>query len=184
MRKINKANVQDRVVHHALFRKLYFIFDRAFIFDSYSCRIKKGTHRADQDILINLIKRRVKEEDVIWLIEVILKSFKSGLPLGNITSQLFANIYLNELDQFIKHTLRVKYYIRYCDDFVILNVDKKYLENLIPKIAEFLENNLKLSLHPNKIFIRKLKLGMDFLGWVNFFGYRILRNKTNLLNNK
>jgi len=211
LRKINKACVRDRVVHHALFRKLYWIFDRAFIFDSYSCRIEKGTHRAvrrlqeffrkescnnaktcwvlkcdvrkffdniDQDILINLIKRRVKDKDVIWLVEVIIKSFGKGLPLGNITSQLFANIYLNELDQFVKHTLRIKYYIRYCDDFVILSVNKQYLENLIIKIAQFLENSLKLSLHPDKILIRKYHQGIDFLGYVSFANHSILRVKT------
>lgn len=211
LRKINKACVKDRIVHHALFRKLYYIFDRAFIFDSYSCRIKKGTHRAvrrlndffkkesqnntkicwalkcdirkffdniDQKILINLIRQRVKDKNVIWLIEVILKSFENGLPLGNITSQLFANIYLNQLDQFVKHRLRVKYYIRYSDDFVILNVNKQCLENLISQIDKFLQDTLKLSLHSNKIVIKKYYQGIDFLGYVSFPSYIILRLKT------
>ena len=198
-------------MHHALFRKLYYIFDRAFIFDSYSCRIKKGTHRAvhrlnnffkkesqnntkicwvlkcdirkffgniDQNILMNLIGQRVKDKDVIWLIEVILKSFKNGLPLGNITSQLFANIYLNQLDQFIKHNLKVKYYIRYSDDFVILNINRNYLNNLVPEIDKFLWDTLKLSLHPNKIIIKKYRQGIDFLGYVVFPNHILLRPKT------
>jgi len=203
--------VRDRVVHHILFRKLYSIFDRAFIFDSYSCRIGKGTHRAvrrlheffrkesknnsrmcwvlkcdvkkffesiDRDILARLLFVRVKDEGVLWLISAIIKSFPKGLPLGNITSQLFANIYLNELDQFIKQTLKVKYYIRYCDDFVILSRDKQHLENLILNIDEFLRNNLGLSLHPAKVTITKYRQGIDFLGYVSFPGYSILRVKT------
>ncbi len=211
LRKINKACVRDRVVHHILFRKLYWYFDRTFIFDSYSCRIEKGTHKAvrrlhelfnkesqnntktcwvlkcdikkffdnvDQETLLSLIARRVKDGDAMWLIELIIKSFPAGLPLGNITSQLFSNIYLHELDLFIKHTLKVKYYIRYCDDFVILNTDRDYLEGLIPKIDVFLKNNLKLSLHPNKIHIRKYHQGIDFLGYVSFPNHSILRVKT------
>jgi len=150
LRHIHKACVKDRVLHHAIFRILYPIFDKSFIFDSYSCRNNKGTHRAvnklndfarkvsrnntktcfilkldvrkffdsiNQDILINLIKRKIEDKNAVWLIEKIVRSFPKGLPLGNITSQLFANVYLNELDQFVKHKLKVKYYIRYCDDF-------------------------------------------------------------------
>lgn len=112
------------------------------------------------------------------MINKVIKSFPNGLPLGNITSQLFANIYLNELDKFIKHELRVRYYIRYCDDFVILNTDKLYLENLISEINNFLQNNLKLFLHPEKISIRKYHQGIDFLGYVSFVHHRILRLKT------
>ena len=211
LRKINKACVRDRVVHHALFSKLYPIFDAGFIFDSYSCRIEKGTHRAvrrlheffkkesrnnsrpcwvlkcdikkffdsvDQDILMGLLQNRIKNKDATWLLERIIKSFPEGLPLGNITSQLFANIYLNELDQFIKQTLKIKYYIRYCDDFVILNNNPEYLKSLIPRMGEFLENRLKLSLHPNKVTIRKYRQGIDFLGYVSFPRFTILRVKT------
>ena len=90
------------------------------------------------------------------------------MPLGNLTSQFFANIYLNEFDQFVKHNLKVKYYIRYADDFVILSEDKKYLEDLILKINNFLKNSLKLQMHPDKVFIKTLSSGVDFLGWVNF----------------
>ena len=109
------------------------------------------------------------------MVKKIIKSFPSGLPLGNITSQLFANIYLNELDKFIKHQLRIRYYIRYCDDFVILG---KSLKCLILEISNFLKNNLKLSLHPDKISIRRYYKGIDFLGYVSFLHNRILRNKT------
>lgn len=100
------------------------------------------------------------------------------MPLGNITSQLFANIYLNELDSFVKHKLRIKYYIRYCDDFVILSKNKEYLEGLILKIDDFLKEKLKLSLHSDKISIRKYHQGANFLGYIIFPYHRLLRTKT------
>ena len=215
LRYIHKATVKDRVLHHAIFRILYPLFDKTFIFDSYSCRISKGTHRAvnrlnqftrkvsqnyrepcfilkcdirkffdsiDHTILIQLIKKKIKEENVIWLIDKIIESHcvleGKGVPMGNIISQLFANIYMNELDQFIKHQLKIKYYIRYCDDFVIIDSNKKHLIGLILEINNYLLNNLKLSLHPDKITIRKYHQGVDFLGYVSFPYYRALRTRT------
>lgn len=211
LRRIHKAIVKDRVLHHAIFRVLYPIFDKSFIFDSYSCRIEKGTHRAvlrlekfcrqlscnnhrnifalkcdirkffdsiDQDILLKLIKRKINDIDAIWLIEKIIRSFPEGLPLGNVTSQIFANIYLNELDQFVKHSLREKYYLRYCDDFIVLDRDEKYLQNKIVEIDNFLKSKLKLNLHPQKIIIRKHRQGIDFLGYAVLPHHRVLRTKT------
>ncbi|MBI4836912.1 MAG: hypothetical protein HY813_00705 [Candidatus Portnoybacteria bacterium] len=215
LRHIHKACVRDRVLHHAVFRILYPIFDKGFIFDSYSCRIRKGTHRAvnrmekfcrklsqnnrqnifvlkcdikkffdsvDQDILIVLIKKDIADENALWLIEKIMGSFENnigkGLPLGNVTSQLFANIYLNELDRFINHKLKIKYYLRYCDDFIILGDHKEYLKTFVKPIGDFLEKQLKLFLHPDKIIIRKYHQGIDFLGYVVFPYYRVLRTKT------
>ena len=164
------------------------------------CDVKKFFDSIDHDILISLIQNKIKDynppatsshsslcserapENLIWLIKEIIKSFSTslnkGLPLGNITSQLFANICLNELDRFIKHKLKIKYYIRYCDDFVILSDNKKYLEELILKINNFLKEKLKLSLHSDKISIRKYHQGIDYLGYVSFPYYRILRTKT------
>ncbi|MDE2078946.1 MAG: RNA-directed DNA polymerase [Patescibacteria group bacterium] len=101
-----------------------------------------------------------------------------GLPIGNLTSQLFANVYMNELDQFVKHELRVRYYARYTDDFVIVSRDSAYLESLIPKIADFLSNRLALSLHPNKVSVRKYRQGADFLGYVALPGHIKLRTRT------
>lgn len=101
-----------------------------------------------------------------------------GIPIGNLTSQLFANIYLDQLDQFLKHKLKIKFYIRYADDFVILSRDKKYLQNLIPKIDLFLKQNLKLQIHPKKLFIKTLSSGIDFLGWVHFSNHRVIRTTT------
>jgi retron-type reverse transcriptase len=242
-RKIHKAIVRDRVLHHAIFRILYPIFDKGFIFDLYSCRIGKGTRRAvnrlekfcrklsrnntknifalkcdikrffnsiDQDVLLKIIKHKIKDEDAIWLVDRIIKSFPDmdsrfrgndrdgrgndsekggndknagrndnlGLPLGNVTSQLFANIYLDKLDQFIKHKLKIRYYLRYCDDFVILAENRSCFASVIAEIEKFLARELKLFLHPDKIIIRKYHQGIDFLGYVVLPHYRVLRTKT------
>ena len=103
---------------------------------------------------------------------------QKGLPLGNLTSQLLVNVYMNEFDQFTKRELKVKYYIRYADDFVILSENKNYLENLLLKISDFLEKELKLQLHPDKVFIKTIASGVDFLGWVHFPKHRVLRTTT------
>jgi hypothetical protein len=103
---------------------------------------------------------------------------ETGLPLGNLTSQLFVNIYMNEFDQFMKHEIKAKYYIRYADDFVIFADDRKWLEYILPKMGEFLKNKLGLEIHPNKVFIKTLASGVDFLGWVHFFDHRVLRTVT------
>ncbi|TSC94643.1 MAG: RNA-directed DNA polymerase [Parcubacteria group bacterium Licking1014_1] len=101
-----------------------------------------------------------------------------GLPLGNLASQLFANVYMNELDQFIKHKLKIKYYIRYADDFVILSEDKTCLKGQLALIGDFLQNKLSLTIHPDKIYIKTLYSGVNFLGWVNFFDHRVIKRRT------
>ncbi len=120
----------------------------------------------------------------MWLLAKVIDSFYSesgegkGIPLGNLTSQVFANIYMNELDQFIKHQLKIKYYLRYADDFVILSESRGALEKLVDPVAEFLKNRLKLELHPNKIIFRKLDWGIDFLGYIVLPHYILPRTKT------
>jgi hypothetical protein len=101
-----------------------------------------------------------------------------GLPIGSLTSQFFANIYLNELDQFIKHKLKIKYYIRYVDDFVILEKDTKTLINYKKEIEVFLEQNLKLSLHPKKTVIQHKSKGINFLGYIVKEKYLLVRKRT------
>lgn len=100
------------------------------------------------------------------------------MPIGNLTSQIFANIYLNELDRFVKHKIRQKYYLRYCDDFLILSSDQLKLGKIVLEIKRFLKNRLRLSLHKNKIEIRKLRQGIDFLGYVVLPGCVVLKTKT------
>lgn len=212
-RHIHKASVLDRTVHHAIVSVIEPIFDKTFIYDSYSCRKDKGMHRAvqrlsifvrkvsknyegscfilkldikkffasvDHEILLECIRKRIEDEDLLWLIENILKSFSKdiGIPIGNLTSQIFANIYLNELDKFIKQELKVKYYIRYADDFIILSRSREYLEELITQIGVFLKINLKLSLHEDKIILRKYNQGIDFLGYIVLPHYVLPRTKT------
>ena len=212
-RNIHKASVRDRLLHHAIYRKVYPFFDKTFIHDSYSCRLNKGTHKSinrfrkfaykvsrnntktcwilkcdvkkffaniDHEILINILNEYIDNKEITWLLEDIIQSFSStkpgiGLPLGNLTSQLFVNIYMNKFDQFVKHKLKTKYYIRYADDFVVFSDNKNYLENLIYPIKEFMQEELKLELHPDKIYIKTLYSGIDFLGWINFTDHRILR---------
>src|SRR5690606_31002055 len=104
--------------------------------------------------------------------------FDTGLPLGNLTSQLLVNIYMNEFDQFVKRELKIKHYIRFADDFAILSSDKHYLCTVYQYIVHFLENKLRLELHPDKVFIKSIASGVDFLGWVNFPDHRVIRTVT------
>ncbi len=239
-REIHKAGVRDRLLHHAIHRILYPYFDRKFIFDSYSCRDDKGTHRAinrfreysrivsqnhtrtawilkcdirkfftsiNHETLIRILKKYIADKNIIWLLENIIGSFMlppsekegrggfnkinppvspfskgggcgAGLPLGNLTSQIFANVYMNEFDQWVKRELKAEYYIRYADDFVFLSQERDYLELIMPVIGDFLENRLKLFLHPDKVFIKTMASGVDFLGWINFPRHRVLRTST------
>lgn len=147
------------------------------------CDVRKFFASIDQDILINIIQDYIPNKDIVWLISQIIKSFHStregvGLPLGNLTSQLLVNVYMNKFDQFIKHKIKAKYYIRYADDFAIISEDKKWLESILPRIQEFLLTRLRLHLHPNKISISTVALGVDFLGWVHFTNHKVLRTVT------
>lgn len=128
--------------------------------------------------MLDIISKRIKDSDVLWLLKEIINSFSPGLPIGNLTSQIFANIYLNEFDQFVKNDLRVKNYCRYTDDFVTVSEDKQYLLDIIRKISIFLSNKLRLEIHPKKVIIRKFHQGIDFLGYVSLPFYTSLRTKT------
>jgi retron-type reverse transcriptase len=118
------------------------------------CDIRKFFASIDQDILFEILRKHIKDEDIIWLIHRVVKSFNTptgkGLPLGNLTSQLLVNVYMNEFDQYMKNDLRTKYYIRYADDFVIMHEKKEYLVEVLEKIKDFLEEKLTLALHPDK----------------------------------
>ncbi|MAG20534.1 hypothetical protein CL618_03825 [archaeon] len=146
--------------------------------------IKHYFQTVDHEILLKILKRKIKDREVIWLIERIIKNYsdkKKGMPLGNLTSQFFANVYLNELDWFVKNKLKIKYYIRYVDDFVILYNDCKFLEKYKKEIDLFLKEDLKIELHPEKSKIICLKRGVNFLGFRIFYNYRLLK-KSNIKN--
>ena len=215
LRHIFKAKVRDRILHHAIVKVISPIFEKSFIFDSYSSRKNKGTHKAierfryfarrlsrnnsrtiwilkcdikkffdsvDHDIIIDQVKSKVKSAEAVELVRNIVSSIKTskkgGIPLGNLTSQLFSNIYLDNLDQLIKRQLRIKYYLRYNDDFMFLSPDKHFLENLIPVVGAFLKEKLNLELHPQKVTIKNWGQGVDFLGYIIFPHHTILRTKT------
>ena len=147
------------------------------------CDIRKFFASINHQKLFEILGQYITNNEIMWLIREIVSSFHStkegiGLPLGNLTSQLFVNIYMNEFDQFVKHKLKAKYYIRYADDFVILHQDRRWLELLLVEISYFLNEKLHLTLHPNKISIQTFASGVDFLGWVHFPGHRVLRTST------
>ena len=147
------------------------------------CDIRKFFASVDHATLLAILRSYITEKETLSLLREVIGSFSSaapgvGLPLGNLTSQLFVNAYMNELDQFAKHRLRVKHYIRYADDFVILSPNSEWLEVILPEIDGFLRNNLKLTVHPQKIFLKTAASGVDFLGWVHFPDHRVLRTTT------
>jgi len=159
----------------------------------------------NKNILFNLIKAKVSDPEILWLTRVILfwdcstsyvrrgpkqllseipvnkslfnKDNLRGLPIGNLTSQFFANLFLNELDQFIKHQLKVKYYIRYVDDFALLSRDKEELLHWKKEIKNFLSERLNLQLHPRRQKLQPVSNGIDFLGYIIRHNYILVRRR-------
>ena len=126
------------------------------------------------------MRERIKDEDVIWLAKVILANHKTdahgkGMPLGNLTSQFLANVYLSKLDNFVKHELKAKYYLRYVDDFLILSRSKRTLWLYRKKIESFLSDELKLALHSDKTAIIPLRAGVPLLGFRVFCHHKLLK---------
>jgi len=146
------------------------------------CDVRKFFASIDQKILVEILQIHIKDKNILWLLGEVISSFHTelakGLPLGNLTSQLLVNVYMDWFDQWMKHRLRAKYYIRYADDFVVMSRDKSELENILIQIRFFLKENLSLDLHQNKVFITTLASGVDFLGWVHFPHHRVLRTVT------
>lgn len=146
------------------------------------CDIRKFFANIDHDILKNILAKYIPDQNIIWLLNRVIDSFEveknKGLPLGNLTSQLFVNVYMNEFDQYVKHNLKQKYYIRYADDFVFMSDNKQELIDITPKIKDYLGKKLTLEIHPKKISLSTLASGVDYLGYINFPQHRILRTKT------
>lgn len=233
-REIFAADFKDRVVHHLIIGKLNHLFEKQFIYDSYSCRVGKGTHFGIERInkfirqcslnytkncyilkldlqgffmsinktilfakLEKFIKEKYQAHDKELIIKLskqvifndptkncIIKGYKSdwvnlpqtkslfyskpncGLPVGNLTSQVFANFYMDSFDQYMKHDLKIRYYGRYVDDFVIVHEDKEYLKKLIPILSEYLQTVLQVTIHPKKIYLQHYSKGVKFSGTV------------------
>jgi RNA-directed DNA polymerase len=131
--------------------------------------VQKFFDSVDQRVLFELLKRRVKDRTAMILLREVLKSHQSskegvGMPIGNLTSQIFSNIYLNELDRFVKHTLQPKAYLRYGDDFLLFEMDLEKLEDMKKAVTTFLSDELKLTLHAKNNVLVKARHGLKFLG--------------------
>lgn len=194
----------DRITHHAVMNILEPVFVSVFTKDTYSCIKGRGIHGAakavrksldentkgtkyclkldikkfypniDHDILKALLRRKFKDQDLIWLLDEIIDSAE-GLPIGNYLSQYFANFYLTYFDHWLKETKRVKYYFRYADDIVILSDNKVNLHELLYDIKTYLHVNLKLSVKGNYQVFPVAKRGIDFVGYKFFPGHTLLR---------
>jgi len=194
----------DRIIHHCLMRIVEPIWERLFLNDSYACIKGRGLHAGsrrtmefvrkyryclkmdiakfypsvDQNVLYGIVARKIKCADTLRLFREIIFSYPGGrnIPIGNYTSQWLGNLYLNEMDQWLKHRHRVKAYIRYCDDFCLFDNDKGRLHFLAAEIEAFLEERLKLRLSKNDVF--PVTQGVDFLGYRHFPGRILLRKST------
>lgn len=140
--------------------------------------IRKFYPSIDQNILFNIVQQKIKCKDTLWLLEDIIYSIpgEKNIPIGNYTSQWLGNLYMNELDQLLKYKYKIKHYIRYCDDFILLHQDKKFLKNIAGEIEEFLAEKLLLELSKNNIF--PINQGIDFLGYRHFPDYILVRKST------
>lgn len=192
-RTISVATFRDRVVHHALINVLEPVYERRFDFDSYATRKGKGVHAAaaraqfflrrngwffksdiekyfdsiDHEILLKSLARTIKDRPLLDLTEKIIRNGGAngrGLPIGNLTSQFLANVYLDPFDRFIRETCGQRHYVRYMDDFVVFNRDKDDLKRLRPAIEGFLSEKLRLDLKPSATYFNGSREGLSFLG--------------------
>jgi retron-type reverse transcriptase len=198
-RTISVAPFRDRVVHHAIVNILTPIYEKSFIHDSYATRPGKGTHLAitraqkwvrrwqwylksdiekyfenvDHDILMNILKKKLKERSLLELLEKIIRNVpdSKGIPIGNLTSQFLANVYLNPFDHELKDHKRVPAYLRYMDDFVLFSDSKDYLKSIKQYMEEYLSNQLALKIKQHVTCIHRCSHGLNFLGMRIFPGY-------------
>jgi retron-type reverse transcriptase len=193
----------DRIVHHAIMNVMEKIFVSTFTADTYSCIKTRGIHAAarklrkslcdvsgteyclkldikkfypnvDHDILKQLLRRKIKDEHLLFLLDEIIDS-APGLPIGNYLSQYFANFYLTYFDHWLKEEKRVKYYFRYADDLVILHSEKPYLHELLDDIRNYLQQNLKLSIKENYQVFPVDARSIDFVGYRFYHTHTLLR---------
>lgn len=193
-----------RVVQHALINKLEPILTSMFIKDTYACIQDRGIHKAslrttefiqyneyclkmdirkfypsiDHDILYSMFEHKFSDEGLLWLIKDIIYSFpgQTNIPIGNLTSQWFGNFYMSALDRFVKEELKIKCYLRYCDDFLLFSNSKDELNRAKHKIIKFLKEKLHLTLSKCDLF--KTSRGVDFVGYRHFKNYILLRKST------
>jgi retron-type reverse transcriptase len=183
--------------------KLEPVFTSLFISNTYSCIKGRGIHGAanavkialkdvtntkyclkldikqfypsiDHDILKEILRRKIKDKDLLWLLDEIIDS-SDGIPIGNYLSQYFANLYLTYFDHWLKEVKKVTYYFRYADDIVVLHSSKEYLHELLAEMREYLKVKLKLTIKSNyQVFVVSIR-GIDFVGYVFFHTHTLLR---------
>ena len=193
IKKCSKNYNEDCYVLKLDIRAFFMNINRKLLFDKLHSYILDKYHLPDQKIVLDLCRKIIFYSPVD---NCIIKGLKSdweglpkskslfytpkdcGLPIGNLTSQVFANFYLNSFDHFIKHDLKVRYYGRYVDDFVIIHNDKVYLKSLIPEIKNYLIDELYLTLHPDKIFLQHYRKGVKYLGAVIMPNRIYIANRT------
>jgi len=193
----------DRILHHAIMNILEPIWVSLMTKDTFSCLKRRGIHGAmravetalkdkqgtgyclkidirkyypsiDHEVLKIIIRKKIKCKETLNLLDEIIDS-APGVPIGNYLSQYFANLYLAYFDHYVKEVLRVKYYFRYADDMVFLSDNKKYLHGLLVSVNDYIENELKLSLKSNYQIFPIEKRGLDFVGFVFYHDYKLLR---------
>lgn len=198
----------DRIVQHAIMQVLGPIWMKIFIHDTYASLKGRGIHSAvksvrkalkdkdatkyclkldikkfypsiDNDIIKQVMRRKLKDKDLLGLLDHIIDSAK-GVPIGNYVSQYLANLYLAYFDHWIKEDCGVSHYFRYCDDIVILHADKMFLHELLEKIRQYLKDNLKLEVKDNYQVFPVESRGIDFVGYRFFHGYALLRKSIKL----
>ena len=175
------ANRKNKGTHRAVKRARHFLRaaksnNRVYVLQ---CDISKYYPSIDKEILLKELSCTIKDEKILNVLSIIIKDYKgSGIPLGALTSQLFANVYLNPFDHYVKDVLHIKHYLRYMDDFIIIHNDKTYLKKTLDKIANFLDKNLKLKLNP-KTKIYPANQGIDFCGY-RIWSEKILPRKRNI----
>ena len=194
----------DRIVQHALMNILIPIYERLFIRDTYACIVGRGVNSGSSrtmefvrrnnfclkcdvskfypsirhDLLKAVARRKIKDKGILWLLDDIIDSFPGGrnAPIGNFCSQWLGNLYLNELDRFVKCELKCRDYIRYCDDFILFSKDLATLKLWAKQIKEFMSRELDLAL--SKCYTVPLSRGLDFLGYRHFRHHILLRKST------
>jgi len=198
----------DRIIHHCIMNVLEPIWVNTLITDTYSSLKGRGIHKGvnritkslkdkenttfclkmdvrkfypsiDHNILKTIIRQKIKDNDVLWILDKIIDS-THGVPIGNYLSQHFGNLYLSGLDHYMKEQMGCKYYFRYCDDIVILHSDKTHLSKLQIEVSNYLENQLNLTLKNNWQIFPVDKRGIDFLGYCFYHDHILLRKSISI----
>lgn len=196
----------DHILHHAIMQQLTAIFIKTFTKDTYACIKERGIHKCrknivkdlnndkegtkyclktdirhfyqsiDNQTLKTLFRKKIKDKKMIGLLDKLIDTTK-GLPMGNYTSQSFANFYLSEFDHFVKEKLKVKYYYRYCDDMIFLSDDKSFLREILKEITKYLDEKLKLTIKKNYQIFPTDKRGIDFIGFRFYHTHILIRKR-------